>query len=90
MIREEPCPTNLDESSSKRSKRYGNPADPHDKDHQAALREVEALWGSAEGSAESDRLNGVLTLIEVYEDCRWPIVDIDQVEILNLAESRES
>jgi HTH-type transcriptional regulator / antitoxin HigA len=35
-----------------------------DADHRAALREIERLWGAREGSAESDRLEVLLTLVE--------------------------
>ncbi len=39
-----------------------NPAD-----HEAALAEVEALWGSAPGTPEGDRLDVLATLIADYE-----------------------
>jgi HTH-type transcriptional regulator / antitoxin HigA len=32
-----------------------------DADHESALREIEALWGAAEGSAEGDRLDVLAT-----------------------------
>jgi antitoxin component HigA of HigAB toxin-antitoxin module len=44
-----------------------------DTDHEAALREIEALWGAAEGTPEGDRLDVLMKLIEAYEDHRWPI-----------------
>ena len=42
-----------------------------DADHEAALREIEALWGATEGTPEGDRLDVLITLVEAYEDCRW-------------------
>ncbi|MBV8971358.1 MAG: transcriptional regulator [Sphingomonadaceae bacterium] len=50
-----------------------------DADHAAALREVEALWGAATGSAEGDRLDVLATLIDAYERTRWPVDDLDPV-----------
>jgi HTH-type transcriptional regulator / antitoxin HigA len=43
-----------------------------DADHEAALREIEALWGVAEGTEKGDRLDVLLTLTEAYEERRWP------------------
>ncbi|MBX9824344.1 MAG: helix-turn-helix domain-containing protein [Xanthobacteraceae bacterium] len=47
-----------------------------DKDHKAALAEIEACWGAAEGTEEGDRLDVLLALVDIYEAKRWPI-DID-------------
>lgn len=47
-----------------------------DKDHRAALAEIDARWGAAEGTEEGDRLNVLLVLVEIYERTRWRI-DID-------------
>ena len=33
-------------------------------DHEAALLEIERLWGAAEGSADGDRLEILITLAE--------------------------
>lgn len=60
-----------------------------DAEHDAALLEIEALWGAAEGSAEGDRLDVVATSVEVYEDRRWPIDDIDPVEAIEAAMTYE-
>jgi antitoxin component HigA of HigAB toxin-antitoxin module len=38
-----------------------------DADHDAALREIERLWGAPEGSEEGDRLEVLVTLTEAYE-----------------------
>jgi HTH-type transcriptional regulator / antitoxin HigA len=37
-------------------------------DHEAALREIETLWGAAEGTMGGDRLDVLATLIEAYEE----------------------
>jgi HTH-type transcriptional regulator / antitoxin HigA len=42
-------------------------------DYERALRRVEELWDSLEGSAESDELDVVTTLIEAYEREHYPI-----------------
>jgi len=47
-----------------------------DADHRAALAEIDACWGAAEGTEEGDRLDVLLALVEIYEARRWPI-DID-------------
>jgi HTH-type transcriptional regulator / antitoxin HigA len=56
-----------------------------DADHEAALREIEALWGAAEGSAEGDRLDVMATLVEAYEEKRWPLDEMDPVEAIEAA-----
>jgi HTH-type transcriptional regulator / antitoxin HigA len=42
-------------------------------DYERALLRVEALWDSREGSAESDELDVLATLIEAYEREHYPI-----------------
>ncbi len=56
-----------------------------DADHEAALREIEALWGAAEGTPNGDRLDVLATLIEAYEDRRWPVQELDPVEAIEAA-----
>ena len=60
-----------------------------DAEHEAALREIEALWGAAEGSVEGDRLDVIATLVEAYEDQRWPLDEIDPVEAIEAAMAYE-
>ena len=59
-----------------------------DKEHQAALAEIDTCWGALEGTEEGDRLDVLLALVEIYEAKRWPI-DIDEsfdpVDVLNYA-----
>jgi len=59
-----------------------------DDEHRAALREIEALWGAAEGSAEGDKLDVLLALVEIYEVRRWPVGvsgAFDPVDVLRYA-----
>lgn len=48
-----------------------------DKDHRAALAEIDACWGAQEGTEAGDRLDVLLALVNIYEAKRWPI-DIDK------------
>lgn len=55
-------------------------------DHAEALKEIERLWGAPEGSAEGDRLDVLATLVEAYENRRWPIPNsADPVAVLEYA-----
>jgi len=60
-----------------------------DDDHRAALEEIHALWGAAEGSSEGDRLDVLATLVEAYETKRWPIQELDPVEAIEAAMASE-
>jgi HTH-type transcriptional regulator/antitoxin HigA len=53
-----------------------------DADHEAALLEIERLWGAAEGSAEGDRLEILITLAEAYEDAHFPMDMPDPIEAI--------
>jgi HTH-type transcriptional regulator / antitoxin HigA len=44
----------------------------NDDDHRRALGEIEQLWGAAVGTPEGDRLDAFVTLVEAYEEHRWP------------------
>ena len=59
-----------------------------EKDHRAALAEINACWGAPEGSEDGDRLDVLLALVESYEAKRWPIdIDdsFDSIDVLNYA-----
>lgn len=59
-----------------------------DKDHRAALKEIEACWGAPEGSEAGDKLDVLVTLVEAYEERRWPIAPpkrFDPVDVLHYA-----
>ncbi len=53
-----------------------------DADHDAALREIERLWGAAEGTREGDRLEVLLTLVDAYERAHFPIEAPDPIEAI--------
>ena len=59
-----------------------------EKDHKAALAEIEACWGAPEGSEKGDRLDVLLALAEIYEAKRWPVKTVtrfDPIDVLNYA-----
>lgn len=61
----------------------------NDEDHAAALRQIDALWGAPQGSEDGDRLDVLVTLVEAYEDKRWPLEDVDPVEAIEAAMAYE-
>jgi|SRR6476659_5731576 len=52
------------------------------KDYEAALKEVERLWGAKLGTPEGDRLDVLATLIDVYETTHFPMDPPDPVEAI--------
>jgi len=59
-----------------------------DADHRRALAEIEQLWGAADGTPEGDKLDVLVTLVETYEDRRWPLKRrrrFDPVDVLHYA-----
>src|SRR5216684_9266037 len=52
------------------------------KDYEAALAEVERLWGAKLGTPEGDRLDVLAILIDAYETARFPIDPPDPVEAI--------
>jgi HTH-type transcriptional regulator/antitoxin HigA len=47
---------------------------------------IEKLWGAAAGSEAGDKLDILATLVERYEDTRWPAVDAsDPIDLLHFA-----
>ena len=48
-----------------------------ERDHQAALQEIENLFGSQPGTPEGDRLDVLITLVEAYETRHFPIPEPD-------------
>ena len=59
-----------------------------EQDHRAALAEIEASWGAAEGTDEGDRLDVLLALVDLYEAKRWPIAideGFDPINVLTYA-----
>jgi HTH-type transcriptional regulator/antitoxin HigA len=58
------------------------------KDHRAALTEIENLWGASSRTPEGDKLDILVTLVETYEERRWPLRSrrrFDPVDVLRYA-----
>ncbi len=51
-------------------------------EHGAALREIERLWGAKEGTTDGDRLEILTTLVEAYEEARFPMDLPDPIEAI--------
>lgn len=51
-------------------------------DHEAALAEVEKLWGAKSGTPRGDRLDILATLIDAYEARSYPIDPPDPIEAI--------
>jgi HTH-type transcriptional regulator / antitoxin HigA len=52
------------------------------RDYEAALKEVERLWGSKSGTREGDRLDVLATLIDAYEAEHYPMDPPDPIEAI--------
>ena len=58
-------------------------------DYDEALAEIDRLMGARAGSAEGDKLEVLVTLVEAYEADHWPIDPPDPVDAIKFAmESR--
>jgi HTH-type transcriptional regulator/antitoxin HigA len=53
-----------------------------DEDHQAALREIDRLWGAAPGTPDGAALDALATLVQAYEERRWPRQSLDPIETI--------
>jgi len=42
-------------------------------DHEAALLEIERLWDAKAGTADGDRLDILITMVEAYEEAHFSI-----------------
>jgi HTH-type transcriptional regulator/antitoxin HigA len=51
-------------------------------DYEAALKEVERLWGAKPGSREGDHLDVLATLIDAYENEHFPLDPPDPIEAI--------
>ena len=59
-----------------------------DHDHRRALAQIEKLWGAREGTPDGDKLDVLVTLVETYEERRWPFRSrrrFDPVDVLHYA-----
>ena len=48
-------------------------------DHNAALREIERLWGASQGTPKGDRLDVLVALVESYERTHYPMAPPDPI-----------
>ena len=53
-----------------------------EEDYEAALKEVERLWGSEPGTPDRDRFEVLFTLVEAYEEQNYEILPPDPVEAI--------
>jgi HTH-type transcriptional regulator/antitoxin HigA len=51
-------------------------------DHQAALAEIEQLWGADAGTEDGDRLDLLMALVNDYERWKWPDDDLDPIDAI--------
>jgi HTH-type transcriptional regulator/antitoxin HigA len=51
-------------------------------DYEAALAEVERLWGAPSGTPDGDRLDILATLIDAYESERFPMDPPDPIDAI--------
>lgn len=51
-------------------------------DHEAALADIERLWGAKSGTPEGDRLDILATLVDAYESEHFPIDPPDPIEAI--------
>jgi HTH-type transcriptional regulator/antitoxin HigA len=52
------------------------------RDHEAALKEIERLWGARTGTPEGDRLDVLATLVDAYEAEHYPMDPPDPIEAI--------
>ena len=53
-----------------------------ERDYDAALAEVDALWGAEPDTPEGDKLDILITLVEAYEARHHPILPPDPIEAI--------
>jgi len=51
-------------------------------DYEAALAEIERLWGAPAGTPEGDRLDILATLVDAYENEHYPMDPPDPIEAI--------
>ena len=51
-------------------------------DYEAALAEIESLWGAASGTSKGDRLDVLATLVDTWETEHYPMDAPDPVEAI--------
>ncbi len=56
----------------------------NEEDYNAALEQIDRLMDAEPGTAEGDRLDVLVTLVEAYEDKHWRIDSPDPIEAIKL------
>jgi HTH-type transcriptional regulator/antitoxin HigA len=51
-------------------------------EYEAALAEIEQLWGARTGTPEGDRLDILATLVDAYENEHYPMDPPDPIEAI--------
>src|SRR5215204_6131741 len=59
-------------------------------DYDAALAEVERLWGAKSGTPKGDRLDVLATLIDAYENAHYPMDPPDPIEAIKFRMEQQS
>ena len=52
------------------------------RDYEAALKEIDRLWGEKAGTPEGDRLDVLATLVDAYEAEHYPMDPPDPIEAI--------
>lgn len=61
-----------------------------EEEYEAALKEVEELWGAVPETPEGDRFEVLFTLVEAYEEQHYEILPPDPIDAIKYAmESRD-
>lgn len=55
-----------------------------DDDLSKAIAEIETLWGAERGTADGDKLDVLITLVDRYEDEHYPIGPAHPVDVLKM------
>ena len=50
-------------------------------DYEAALAEIERLWGAPAGAPEGDRLDILATLVDAYENEHYPMTHLTRLKL---------
>jgi HTH-type transcriptional regulator/antitoxin HigA len=61
-----------------------------DEEHSSALREIEGLMRAEAGTPEGDRLDLLVTLVQLYEAKRWQIESPDPIEAIRFMMEQKS
>ncbi len=60
-----------------------------EREHKAALKEIESLWSAKPGTPQADRLELLATLVESYEDKHHEILPPDPVDAIKFRMEQE-